>query len=183
MLTAPSEPAKVARGTAGIPARLSGTPRMITSMAPSEAPAETYYRIVAQPSLTTGKPTWASNEEISPGAARLATNGRVTLWEQWGGHVGEHVWVTVDLEKTEVVTRLVVHNFWDGRRYYQYTIDGSTDGDQWVQLVNYAENIVPASIDGYEHIVDAAEVRYLRINLLFNSANPGLHLVEFGAFN
>ena len=40
-LTAPSDPAKLASGTAGMPASESGTPRMITSIAPNEAPADT----------------------------------------------------------------------------------------------------------------------------------------------
>lgn len=144
--------------------------------------SETYYVIIEQPSLTTGKRTWATNEKIRPGLAALATNGRVTLWEQWGGHVGEEVWIAVDLDQVEPVRRFQVQNFWDGYRYYQYTIDGSMDGEEWTQLVDFSDNTEVATIDGYVHEIEPASVRYVRINLLYNSANPGLHLVEFGAF-
>jgi hypothetical protein len=81
------------------------------------------------------------------------------------------------------VSRIQVHNFWDGYRFYQYTVDGSLDGEQWNRLVDFSRNEVPATIDGYSHRIDPAEVQYLGINLLYNSANPGLHLVEFSAFN
>ena len=145
--------------------------------------SQTYYQIVNRPSLTTGRPILASNEALAPGRTRLANDGRVTLWEQWGGHVGEHVWVRVDLEQPETIRQLEVYNFWDGRRYYQYTIDGSLDVETWTELVDFRDNTAVASIDGYIHEIAPTEVRYLRINLLFNSANPGLHLVEFSAFH
>lgn len=144
--------------------------------------SETYYQILKQPSLTTGKPAFASNENILAGAAERATNGRVTLWEHWGGHVGEHVWIKVDLEKVESISRLKVHNFWDGGRYYQYTIDVSLNGKDWTEVVDFRKNTQTASMSGYEHLIDSVEARYLRINLLYNSANPGLHLTEFSAF-
>jgi len=145
--------------------------------------SEWYYVILNEPSLTTGKPSTASNEKISPESATLATNGRISLWEMWGGHVGEHVWIKVDLEQVENVSKFKVYNFWDNWRYYQYTIDGSLDGENWTELVDFSKNEVKASIDGYEHNIDSTQARYLRINLIYNSANPGLHLVEFNAFH
>lgn len=144
--------------------------------------SETYYIIINEPSLTTGKPIFATNEHITPGATKKANNGRITLWEMWGGHVGEEVWIQVDLEKVEEVSRFKVYNFWDNYRYYQYTITGSIDGENWTELVDFSENTEKASINGYEHKITPASARYLRINLLYNSANPGLHLVEFNAF-
>lgn len=145
--------------------------------------SEVYYVIINEPSLTTGKPIIATNEEIGPGLAQKANNGRVTLWEQWGGHVGEEVWIQVDLEKVEEISRFKVYNFWDGYRYYQYTITASLNGEDWTELVDFSENTEKASIEGYEHKIEPTQARYLRINLLYNSANPGLHLVEFNAFH
>lgn len=144
--------------------------------------SEVYYLIINEPSLTTNKPITASNEKIAPGAARKANNGRVTLWEQWGGHNDGNTWIKVDLEQITSVSRFKIYNFWDNYRYYQYTIEGSADGETWTQLVDFSENTEKASIEGYEHTIEATEARYLRINLLYNSANPGLHLVEFNAF-
>lgn len=144
--------------------------------------SEIYYHILNEPSLTTNKPIRASNERIRPGLARLANNGRVTLWEQWGGHVGDSVWLEVDLEQPERISTLKVYNFWDTYRYYQYTIDGSVDGKTWTPLVDFSSNTETASREGYSHTIEPTTTRYLRLNLLYNSANPGLHVVEFNAF-
>ena len=144
--------------------------------------SDTWYVVVEQPSLTVGKRTWASNEAERPGLANVATNGRVTLWEQWGGHSGDHPWIAVDLERPETLSRLQVQNFWDGYRYYQYTIDGSLDGVAWYPLVDFTQNTERATIGGYVHRIAPTEARYLRINLIYNSANPGLHLIEFSAW-
>lgn len=144
--------------------------------------SEVYYVIINEPSLTTGKPITATNDYINPEAAKKANNGRISLWEMWGGHVGEEVYLQVDLEQFEDVSSFKVYNFWDGYRYYQYTIDGSLDGETWTQLVDFSKNTEKASVEGYQHKIEPTQVRYLRINLLYNSANPGLHLVEFNAF-
>lgn len=144
--------------------------------------SEVYYVIINEPSLTTGKPITATNDIINPEGAEKANNGRISLWEMWGGHVGEEVYIQVDLEEPKDVSRFKVYNFWDGYRYYQYTIDGSLDGEAWTQLVDFSDNELKASIEGYEHRIATTKARYLRINMLYNSANPGLHLVEFNAF-
>ena len=130
-----------------------------------------------------GKPfTIASNEAINPGTARLANNGRVTLWEMWGDHKSEENWIQIDLEKEENVSRFKVFTFWDAFRYYQYTIEGSVDGSNWDKLVDFRENTVLSTSRGYQHQIEPVRVRFLRLNMLFNSANPGLHVVEFAAW-
>ena len=141
-----------------------------------------YYLLKNRPSLTTNKPTIASNEHIRPNVAAAATNGRVTLWEQWGDHNNGDNWIQVDLEKTESVSQFKVYNFWDNYRYYQYTIEGSMDGENWETLVDFSQNTELATDEGYIHDISPSEARYLKLNVLFNSANPGLHVVEFSAY-
>ncbi|MFK7978505.1 MAG: family 20 glycosylhydrolase [Saprospiraceae bacterium] len=143
---------------------------------------ESYYLLKKRSSLTTNKPTTASNEALRPGLAKLATNGNVTLWEQWGDHNNGNNWIQVDLEKTETVSKFKVYNFWDNYRYYQYSIEGSLDGENWETLVDFSENTEIATNEGYAHDIAAVEVRYLKLKVLYNSANPGLHVVEFSAY-
>ncbi len=143
---------------------------------------ESYYLLKNLPSLTTNKPTTASNEHIRPNVGQAATNGRVTLWEQWGDHNNGNNWIQVDLEKIETVKQFKIYTFWDNYRYYQYTIEGSIDGENWTTLVDFSENTKLATIYGETHDIEPTEVRYLKLNMLYNSANPGLHVVEFSAY-
>jgi len=141
-----------------------------------------YFLLKNRPSLTTNKPTTASNQDLRPNVADAATNGRVTLWEQWGDHTNGNNWIQVDLEKIEPVSEFKIYTFWDGSRYYQYTIEGSTDGENWTTLVDASKNKTIATDEGQVHKIETTEVRYLKLNLLYNSANPGLHVVEFSAY-
>ena len=141
-----------------------------------------YFLLKNRPSLTSNKPTTASNQNLRPDVADAATNGRVTLWEQWGDHTNGNNWIQVDLEKNEAVSEFKIYTFWDGHRYYQYTIEGSIDGENWTTLVDASENMEIATDEGQSHKIETTEVRYLKLNMLYNSANPGLHVVEFSAY-
>ncbi len=141
-----------------------------------------YFLLKNSPSLTTNKPTIASNQNLRPKVADAATNGRLTLWEQWGDHNNGDNWIQVDLEKIEAVSEFKIYTFWDGYRYYQYTIEGSTDGENWTTLVDASKNKEIATDEGQVHKIESTEVRYLKLNMLYNSANPGLHVVEFSAY-
>jgi len=141
-----------------------------------------YFLLKNRPSLTTNKPTTASNQNLRPNVADAATNGRVTLWEQWGDHTNGNNWIQVDLEKIEAVSEFNIYTFWDGYRYYQYTIEGSIDGENWTLLIDASKNKKIATDEGQVHKIETTEVRYLKLNLLYNSANPGLHVVEFSAY-
>ncbi len=143
---------------------------------------ETYYLLKEKSCLTTGKKTIASNEKLRPKMAEIATNGRVSLWEHWSDQTNGGNWIMVDLEKEETISKFLVHCFWDNYRYYQYTIEVSSDGKSWKQVVDYSKNKELSSIDGYTHDIEKQNARYLRLNVLHNSANPGLHITEFCAF-
>lgn len=143
---------------------------------------ESYYLLKVKKSLTTGKKVTASNEHLRPKMAELATNGRVSLWEHWSDLTKEQNWIKVDLGKEETVKEFKVHFFWDNYRYYQYTIETSTDGKNWEQVVDASKQTTKASMEGYQHSIPARKARFLRLNVLHNSANPGLHVTEFSAF-
>ena len=143
---------------------------------------ETYNKLIRRPSLTTGKTVIAHNEEFSPGLGRRIADGRIALWEHWGDTKGEENWIQVDLGQTEQIERLNLVTFWDGYRYYQFTVEGSQDGENWTVLWDNSENTDKATRDGYNREMKDATARYLRVNMLYNSANPGLHIVEFSAW-
>ncbi len=126
--------------------------------------------------LTTGKPVTASQTE-STYIPENAVDGSVlldTAW--WSGPAPQ--WLQIDLEKVYRLNRVAVFPFWDGQRYYQYTVELSTDGTNWTQVVDMSSNTTPAKPEGVESTFKATEGRFVRVNMLKNSANPGVHLVE-----
>lgn len=144
--------------------------------------SETYSKLIKRPSLTTDKKVVAGNEEFSPGLGKRIADGRIALWEHWGDTKGEENWIMVDLGKPEQIERLNLVTFWDNYRYYQFTVEGSEDGENWTVLWDESKNTTPATRDGYDHEMTPATAQYLRVNMLYNSANPGLHIVEFSAW-
>lgn len=143
---------------------------------------ETYYLVKEKKCLTTGRKTLASNEELRPGMANIATKGRVSLWEHWSDHKGKENWIKVDLEEIRTVSSFEVAFFWDKYRYYQYTIEYSIDGEVWKEAVDASDNQQLATMEPYIHVIQPVKARYLKLNVLRNSANPGLHVSEFCAY-
>lgn len=143
---------------------------------------ENFTFVKKEPSLTTAKPTVASNEEFEPGLARLVTDGLIERWDHWWEKKNGNNWIQVDLEQPTKIKALKVYTFWDNYRYYQYTIDLSLDGQNWRTLVDFSKNRSLASPDGYVHQIQETNAQYIRLNVLHNSANPALHIVELAAF-
>ncbi|MFI5386289.1 MAG: alpha-N-acetylglucosaminidase TIM-barrel domain-containing protein [Fimbriimonadales bacterium] len=96
----------------------------------------------------------------------------------WAAHPYPCVW-RLDLKSVHNIKTIHVFPYWGDGRYYQYTIEVSTDGKSWTRVVDMSKNEQPSSPGGQKHILDApSAARYLRINMLKNSANVGVHLVE-----
>jgi len=143
---------------------------------------ESYYKLINQTCLTTGKNIIASNERVRPGKAKAANNGRIGLWEHWSDTKNGNNWLEVDLGEVQSISKYHVHFFWDEYRYYQYDIETSLDGDSWSTVVDESNNTAKATIEGHEHNLESHQARYLRLNVHHNSANPGLHVTEFCAY-
>jgi hypothetical protein len=45
-------------------------------------------------------------------------------------------------------------------------------------VVDFSNNVSPATARGYSATFPTAEARFVRVNLLKNSANPFVHIVE-----
>lgn len=87
-------------------------------------------------------------------------------------------WLQVDLEKVYSIDRITIYTYYDGSRSYQYNVEGSTDGKTWVTLVDKSANTTVSTPEGDEYTFDPVNVRYVRVNMLKNSANAGVHLNE-----
>lgn len=115
----------------------------------------------------------------------LVVDGKVeNSWDSWWSKGPASL--TIDLEKIENIQAFQVYLFWDGR-YYQYTIDISKDGQNWTQAVDMSKNTDPATPRGHLHefktfMPEGFDCRYVRLNMLKNSANPGMHVTELKLF-
>jgi hypothetical protein len=105
----------------------------------------------------------------------LAVDGRPdTAW--WAGP-GPHS-LTVDLEKVYTIDRIDVFPYYDNHRYYTYTVEASEDGQTWTQVVDMSKNTKPHTEKGDPHDIKSTPMRYVKVNMIKNSANEAVHLAE-----
>jgi hypothetical protein len=88
----------------------------------------------------------------------------------------------VDLLESKTLDKVVLYTYWDGGRYYQYKIDVSPDRRQWTTVADASRNHAIATEHGYTHTFAPVPARYIRVTMLRNSANPGLHIIELRAY-
>ncbi len=117
---------------------------------------------------------------------QFAVDGNVNLEEAWWAAPYPQS-LTVDLGKQEIIYGFHVIPYWDGDRYYQYTIEASEDNINWDKIVDMSQNTEISTPNGFQHIFkikypDGIKAKYLRLNMLYNSANEGVHVVEFKVF-
>ena len=136
---------------------------------------------VQEQNITTGKPVTTSTPNEGADKPENVVDGSVKLETFWGAGPAPQ-WLQVDLEKVLILDRIHIFPYWDGARYYQYTIELSTDGKQWTQVVDASKNTQPETWDGREHSFKPSPGRYIRVNMLKNSDNPAVHLVELWAY-
>lgn len=129
--------------------------------------------------LALGKPVTASSFEGSS-LPEYAVDGDTSLTQWWGANPAPQ-WLAVDLQAVGRIDQLHLVTYWDGGRHYQYTIEASIDGAGWTQVVDMSSNTTPSTAAGFVHATPGLEARFLRVNMLHNSANPGVHIVELEA--
>jgi hexosaminidase len=138
-------------------------------------------QIPVKPNLATGKPV-----TVGPGpdrtdawSAKVAVDGRLDdAGGHWASTDDSPQWLQVDLEKNQPIDFVNVITYWDGGRYYQLTVDVSEDGKDWKKVLDFSKDTAPATAAGYSGKFAATPARYVRVNMLKNSANPSVHIVE-----
>lgn len=123
----------------------------------------------------------ATASKTDPGhPASAAVDGVVDRNVHWAATPYPQWW-QVDLGKVRRIDRVRVVTYWDhGRtgRSYRYELLVSGDGRQWETVADLSENDERATPSGFLHLFAPRAARYVRVNMLHNSANPGVHLVE-----
>lgn len=127
--------------------------------------------------LTTGKPVKSSR--TTPGASpEDAVDGNPgTFWDAPFGQ-----WLQVDLQKVTTLDEIHLLTYSDGSRYYQYVIEVSTDGKTWTKIADESKNAKVATDAGYRHTFKPTQARFVKVTMLKNSANPGVHISEVRVF-
>ncbi|WP_328468761.1 alpha-N-acetylglucosaminidase TIM-barrel domain-containing protein [Streptomyces sp. NBC_00448] len=128
------------------------------------------------PVVSVGRPATAlSSEAGSPPSA--ADDGDRTDKQYWGGVIGDAgTWWQVDLGSNQRLSSVNVRTYVDGKRYYTYLLEGSTDGTHWFSLGGKLSTAVAA--DSGDSYATDAQARYVRVVGLSNSANGTFHLSE-----
>ncbi len=131
--------------------------------------------------LTMGKPVTTSSAVNPNERPQNVVDGYVDVGKYWGT-IPAPQWLKVDLEKEYTLDRVHIFPYWDGHRYYQYTIEVSTDGKKWTMAVDASKNTQTETQSGRLHKFKPIPARYVKVNMLKNSDNPAVHLVELWVF-
>jgi len=113
--------------------------------------------------------------------AYKAIDGFVDLENFWDSS-GKSPYFTVDLQKEHELSTVELFTYWDGSRYYQYTVELSSDGTLWEKVIDRTDNTTAATKDGYVDKFTPQKARFIRVHMIKNSANPSVHIVELRAY-
>jgi len=131
--------------------------------------------------LALNKPAVGSKPVESGHVPQLAVDGDKSLNSYWGC-TPPPASLTIDLEHVEHISRVHVITYWGDNRAYQYKIETSIDGEAWLPAADMSKNRKPAVEAGVMHTFQVRKARLVRVVMLNNSLNPGLHIVEVEVF-
>jgi hexosaminidase len=137
--------------------------------------------VVVKPNLATRKPVTVgpSPDRTDGWFARIAVDGRADdVNAHWASAGPAPQWLQIDLEKAYPIDFINVITYYDGNRYYQLTAEVSVDGKTWTKVLDFSNNTTPAAPGGTSGKFARTDARYVRVNMLKNSANPFVHIVE-----
>ncbi|MBI1373104.1 MAG: c-type cytochrome [Phycisphaera sp.] len=130
--------------------------------------------------LASGMTVKASSEETNKNnLVKNAVDGDLdTRWCASSGSAPQ--WLQIDLGEPQHVRGVRIH--WEAMTgcAYQYTLEGSADGNKWNALQDESKNGKPNGVD--ELKVDAPNTRYLRVNYLGSSTGAWGSIREIEAY-
>ncbi|MHC4564248.1 MAG: glycoside hydrolase domain-containing protein, partial [Planctomycetota bacterium] len=86
--------------------------------------------------------------------------------------------LTLDLGKPQLLNTMRLWPYWGDARHYQYLIEGSTDGKNWIVLVDQRKNVRAATAEGRLFRFPAQEISLVRLTFTHCSAGDIAHVVE-----
>jgi YDG domain/MBG domain (YGX type)/F5/8 type C domain len=128
--------------------------------------------------LALNKPATAQDDEYGH-EAQYANDADASNDSFWGADPFP-MWWKVDLQGIYNITSVVIRNFVDTVRYYQYKIEASTD-DVTYTLYNQKTNTNLATDDG-DTYSNPATARFLKVTMTYNSENTGAHISDFRVY-
>lgn len=141
---------------------------------------DAYRKVTMQNSITglaVNRDVTATGSAIGYDVAN-AVDGDTTKNRAWWAPAPASM--TIDLGTPMSVGGFWLITFWDNARYYQYTIEVSEDLINWRTVVDESANTTASAEDGFVHsFADGISCRYVRLNMINNSANEAIHVVEF----
>jgi sialate O-acetylesterase len=132
-------------------------------------------------SLALNKPVTASHDAQADFVPENIVDGDADNSSSWRCPISP-AWIQVDLGDVHQIDEVKVFPYYDGQRHYQYTVETSTDGKTWNEVVDMTNATAPETAAGHDHHLDATPARYVRVNMIKNSANPAVHLNELLVF-
>jgi len=134
--------------------------------------------------IARGKPVTTSGPHEADHKPELAVDGnaRDRNTSSWWAAPPAPKWLKVDLEKVCRIGAVHVFPYWDGSRFYRYTVEVSKDDKTWTQVADMSKNTKPSTARGDYHEIAPVEARYVQVTMLYNSANTSVHLVELKVF-
>jgi len=137
--------------------------------------------VVVRPNLATKRPVTVgpSPDRTDAWSAKVAVDGRADkVNAHWASVGGAPQWLEIDLGKVHPVGFVNVITYWDGGRHYQLTAEVSTDRKTWKTVLDFSKNTAAATPEGHSATFPATDARYVRVNMLTNSTNKWVHIVE-----
>ncbi len=133
--------------------------------------------------LAWGRPVKTNVPQEHDRAPERAVDGNAAdrVGSAWYGH-RTPAWLQVDLGKEYEIDTAHVTFYWDGKRYYQYTVDVSLDGKTWKTVADQSKNTEVSMSRGKLLAFAPVKARYVRLHVLKNSVNPACHVVEFKVY-
>jgi hexosaminidase len=131
--------------------------------------------------LAINKPVTSSDGTQGGNIPRNAVNGNTENNAGWHAAPWPQ-WIEVDLQSLYTIDRIKIHTWYDNHRYYQYIIETSPDSIAWHPVVDMSSNTTPSTKEGFEHKITPVLARFVKVKMLKNSANEGVHLNEIMVF-
>jgi len=135
---------------------------------------------IVGPNIALNKPTLNSHPDPE-GPSNLAVDGIKNLNNWWGSGPYSQWW-QVDLLDSYSLKNIILFNYYDEDRYYQFDIQVSLDLSTWTTIVDNNDNYTTETSRGHTFYLDNIQARYIRVNMNYNSANEGVHIIEFEAY-
>jgi hypothetical protein len=134
--------------------------------------------------IAVGKPVETDGPPETGHPAKLIVDGnaRDAAESSWWAGPPTPRWVKIDLEEPVRINRIHVFPYWDYSRFYQYTVEISLDGTTWTQVADRSKNTKPSTPLGDLFSFEPIAAHYVRVTMLYNSANTSVHLVEVRVF-